>query len=322
MTTQMPRRRSALQELPPTSDNLFLDDSLLDSPNSNLSRSFASPVPSPDEIVIRQRGRRSISLTWSPGQEKTTGKKASPLKTPTKNMSQMVLRSSPRKRLLMNDTKSPVCPKMILEDTKKLRIEEKSVAQINTQTSLATYLKGYTQEQLAMIIQKLVRDNASLEKVIRNELPVPDIKPFEMQLVLLKKNIYRSLPSSRLVKKNDSVSYSRAHLHLTALKKAISDQSTLLSQSQHFDALLDYVLMAWPIVRSTPDWENHSHNAVRRHCFKILAFHCKTCLQQAGELLGEERLGTLASHINDMINDYESMSACLSTLEYLTKVPE
>ncbi|XP_055716117.1 uncharacterized protein LOC129809961 [Phlebotomus papatasi] len=321
MTTQMPRRRSALQELSATSDNLFLDDSLLDSPNSNLSRSFVSPVPSPDEIIIRQRGRRSISLTWSPGQEKTNGKK-SPMKTPTKNMSQMVLRSSPRKRLLMSDGKSPVCPKMILEDTKKLRIEEKSVAQINTQTPLSTYLKGYSQEQLVMIIQKLVRDNDTLEKAIRNELPVPDIKPFESQLIFIKKSIYRSLPSSRLVKKNDSVSYSRAALHLAAFKKAISDQSTILSQSQHFDALLDYILMAWPIVRNTPIWENHSHNAVRRHCFKLLAFHCKASLQQAGEHLGEERLSILASQINEMITDCESMSTCLSTLEYLTKVQE
>uniref|UniRef100_A0A1B0CEQ5 Cut8 n=1 Tax=Lutzomyia longipalpis TaxID=7200 RepID=A0A1B0CEQ5_LUTLO len=305
MTTQMPRRRSVLQELSATSDNLYLDDSLLDSPNSNLSRSFASPVPSPDEIVIRQRGRRSISITWSPGQEKTNGKKASPLKTPTKNMSQMVLRSSPRKRLLMSDGKSSVCPRMIVEDTKKLRIEEKSMAQINTQIPLATYLKGYSQEQLASIIQKLIRDNASLEKAIRSELPVPDIKPFESQLIFIKKSIYRSLPSSRLVKKNDSVAYSRASLHLTAFKKAIADQATLLSQSQHFDALMDYILMAWPIVRSTPIWENHTHNAIRRHCFKLLAFHCKTSLQEAGEHLGEDRLSQLSSQMNEMISECE-----------------
>ncbi|GAB0092504.1 uncharacterized protein DMENIID0001_075000 [Sergentomyia squamirostris] len=321
MTTQMPRRRSALQELSGTSDNLMLDDSLLDSPSSNIS--FVSPVPSPDEIIIRQRGRRSISLTWSPCQEKNnSSKKSSPLKTPTKSHTQMVLRSSPRKRLLMGDGRSPVCPRTILEDTKKLRIEEKSVARRNSQVPLTTYLKGYSQEQLAAIIQKLVQDNPHLERSVRNELPVPDINNFEGQLITIKKNIYRSLPSSRLVKKNDSVSYSRASLHLAALKKAIDDQSTILSQSQHYDALLDYVLMAWTIVRSTPIWENHSHNAIRRYCFKRLALHCRTALQQAGEHLGDDRINQLSSQVNDMITDCESMSDCLTTLEYLTKVAE
>lgn len=202
------RRRSALQELPvvlsPLSISL-LDDSLLD---SNLSRSFASPAPSPDEYIIRQRGRRSISVTWSPPKNlnNNSAKMAnqnsncsspstkfprSPMKTPTKNnpQLQMVLRSSPRKRLLMASeglrpslngmaSLEEVSPRdKLLESTKRLRIAEKSCAQQDTKVPLNIYLRGYSQDQLiAMIMDQLVLNNPALEKKLKEELPVPDIR--------------------------------------------------------------------------------------------------------------------------------------------------
>lgn len=49
-------------------------------------------------------------------------------------------------------------------------------------------------------------------------LPAPDIKPLEDRLSDLKKNIFKSLPNSRLTSKTDSPAYSRAATHLTAFK--------------------------------------------------------------------------------------------------------
>lgn len=209
------RRRSALQELPvvlsPLSISL-LDDSILD---SNLSRSFASPAPSPDEYIIRQRGRRSISVTWSPPKLDTKAANnnnslkminqnnfspackmpRSPMKTPTKNnpQLQMVLRSSPRKRLLMSseglrssmngmasldEKPTEVSPSnKLLESTKRLRIAEKSCAQQDTKVPLSVYLRGYSQEQLIdMIMNQMVLNNPALEKKLKEDLPVPDIR--------------------------------------------------------------------------------------------------------------------------------------------------
>lgn len=75
----------------------------------NLPSSYVSPSPSPDEMVIQQRGRRRLPATWSPDIEQSkqngvsnhdrTPVKASPAK------STIVLRSTPRKRLLLNDPK-------------------------------------------------------------------------------------------------------------------------------------------------------------------------------------------------------------------------
>lgn len=49
-------------------------------------------------------------------------------------------------------------------------------------------------------------------------LPAPDIKPLEEKLNYLKKNIFKSLPNSRLTSKTDSPAYSRAATHVTAFK--------------------------------------------------------------------------------------------------------
>jgi hypothetical protein len=75
----------------------------------NVPSSYVSPSPSPDEMVIQQRGRRRVPATWSPDvdQNKQNGMsirdrtpvKASPAK------STIVLRSTPRKRLLLSDPK-------------------------------------------------------------------------------------------------------------------------------------------------------------------------------------------------------------------------
>lgn len=144
----------------------------------------------------------------------------------------------------------------------------------------------------------------------------------ELQLGHLKKNIFRSLPSSRLVKKNDSVAFARASLHLVAFKTAIVEQLAQLHDSKHYDALLDYVSMAWAYVRSTPIWENHSHNAVRRHCFKNLAYHGKLALQHGGLLLGEERLRNFEGRLKDLQTDCDLLSSCAAHLDYLIKTIE
>lgn len=67
-------------------------------PVLNMLSSAPTPSPSPDELIIQQRGRRKASVTFSPDIKRTPIKiPGSPLK------SNIVLRSTPRKRLLLGD---------------------------------------------------------------------------------------------------------------------------------------------------------------------------------------------------------------------------
>lgn len=107
-------------------------------------------------------------------------------------------------------------------------------------------------------------------------------------------------------------------MHLTAFKKTVVDQSNLLHDSHHWDALLDYTAMAWTYVKATPLWDNHSNNAVRRHCFKVLAWHSSEALKNGGILLGEPRLHDFSVRLNQMAIDYEDIAtACSATLNKL-----
>lgn len=60
---QIPNRRSALAEIPlrmgmlrVSTDDIDDLGTLMDSPINNIPTSYLSPAPSPDELIIRQRG--------------------------------------------------------------------------------------------------------------------------------------------------------------------------------------------------------------------------------------------------------------------------
>lgn len=276
-------------------------------------------------------GRRRVTMNWSPDR-----KTISPLKTPTKNtpnntsLSVMTLRSSPRKRLLTDFShltpeklqsprkiSSPMKNVISCSSAKKLKYEETSVIRNSKNVPLNIALKGLTQEQLISIIQNLVNDEPELEEKIKSNFPAPDLKPMEDQIIQLKKTIYKSLPSTRLISKTDSAAFQRASMHVANFKKTVVDQSRLLHDSQNWDALLDYSIMTWNYVRSMPSWDNYAHNTSRRHCFKVLSWHCLEALRHGGLLLGENRLIDFSSRIKDYSVDCDDINSCLKPLNLI-----
>ncbi|XP_055608057.1 uncharacterized protein LOC129755536 [Uranotaenia lowii] len=333
--TGMPLTQRVLTPLGPVNRRHALNPVLIDSPAANIPDSYLSPRMSPDEAVIQQRGRRRVPIIWSP--EK--GFHMSPQKTPTKCISAMTLRSSPRKRSLLQELSdmtpttssegiNNITPSTSKRNTpskgspngassKKMRLEVGSINRNNKDIPLDLALKGLSQDQLIAIITGMVQTNPKLEESVRNELPMPDIAPMEEQLCYQKKNIFKSLPTTRLVSKTDSPAYARAATHLVAFKKTVIDQSQTLHSSKHWDALLDYVLMAWGYVRGTPQWDNHAHNATRRHCFKILSYHATSALKHGLMALGEERIGRFQQKLKAMAADCEDINDCAVYLSYL-----
>lgn len=203
--------------------------------NSMVEHIYSSR-PSLDELVIRQRGRKKqpAKISWSPVKSpfKTPTKKCSSLHmslmspSPAKKLfnlsSPMKLRSSPRKRILMdassNDATSSSTP--LSTPTKRFKlIEERSMYAGNNDVPIRTLLKGLNQEQLIQIICDMSSRDSKFEAGVRRNLPLPDIRAFESQLSSLRKNINRSSPRSRLLSRTDGAAFSRASPHLTAFKK-------------------------------------------------------------------------------------------------------
>ncbi|KAK6621081.1 hypothetical protein RUM43_011387 [Polyplax serrata] len=310
--------------------------------NVNHSPSFSSPAPSPEELVIQQRGRRRLPVTWSPDIDETkregpVAKDRTPVKsslrdTPIKTS--IVLRSSPRKRLLLNDPKelclsSPEKLMKKISPTKKLR-SEKSVYSLfspnqNTNgsvnlspgpsTPFQSALKGLSQEQLIRVFENVLTKHPHLESEIMEILPAPDIKPLEEKLMYLKKNIFKSLPNSRLTSKTDSPAYSRAATHVVAFKKCVIDQGKTLLESQHWNSVLEYVLLAWSYVKATPLWDNPPHNASRKQCFKSLAAMAISALKKGSWT--DDELEEIYTRFKNCDPTSEDIQACLKQIAVL-----
>ncbi|TDG52828.1 hypothetical protein AWZ03_001061 [Drosophila navojoa] len=304
-----------------------------------------SPLPSPDELIIRQRGRRRFTTTFSPdkvngGVSGNSSSIRSPFqRTPTKNLqltSGMILRSSPRKRLTMGSTPPEPTPMETYSPiklthtkqqlwpgtpiVKKQKMDDRPVAQTNSEVPLPTLLSGLSHQQLIDLImcnikQETAMATQSAEEKIRGQLLTPDISLLEQELHYAKRLIFKSLPTSRLCKKTDAAAYSKAAIHLNEFKRVLQTQAKRLHDSTHWDALVDYVSMAWQCVASTPNWESNSHNAVRRQCFKLLACSCYAAIKHGGMRLGQTRLETLERNLREWSKDYEDVLSCVNALQ-------
>ncbi|RZF40665.1 hypothetical protein LSTR_LSTR012766 [Laodelphax striatellus] len=334
---EIPARLGAMTmtETPVRNNNNNVDNQtalIIDVNHANLPSSFLSPAPSPDELIIQQRGRRRIPVTWSPdidhrkregSQKDTTPVKLNPAAAAASpnSKSTIVLRSTPRKRLLLSEPMDISSPeKRRLQgspNAKKSRLERPPLV---FDGPLDVALKGLSSDQLIKVIQQIVKTHPELEKEVKESLPAPDMRPLEDQLNYLKKNIFKSLPTSRLTSKTDSPAYNRAATHVAAFKKCIMEQARTLADSQQWPSVLEYVTMAWGYVRATPLWDNLPHNAARKTCFKTLAAHCMMALKQApASQLGAEFLDEIHAKLQNFVVDSEDMKSCLKQLEFLKK---
>lgn len=93
-----------------------------------------------------------------------------------------------------------------------------------------------------------------------------------------------------------------------------------LVDSSSWDAIIDYVKIAWGQVRSLPIWDLQAHNNCRRECFKILTVNAKLAIRNGGCKLGIERIKDFKTQILLMSGDFEEIATCKDSLVNLIKV--
>ena len=120
---------------------------------------------------------------------------------------------------------------------------------------------------------------------------------------LLKFLSYSALPNTRLESKTDSMAYSRVAVHLLAFKKELCDQGKGLIEANAWPSVVDHGIMAWNYVmvcsiyifnilyyyiiiclfftlQATPNWDNATHNNIKKQCFKALATNLNLALKR------------------------------------------
>lgn len=326
--------RSALAEIPThlsmfsivdpdgrrTLNNNF-QNTLFHEVERNVPASFLSPSPSPDEMIIRQRGRRRIPVTFSPDIDElkrtrtNVPKEGTPVKQPSSPgpSSSIVLRSTPRKRLLLLDpTETPEQTHQAptKSSPKKIKLDRPLDASIS---EISDSLKACTSNQLITVIQKLLSKRPELEQDLKDIIPKPDLRPLEVHLMYLKRNISKAIPINRLCSKTDAIAYHRAAAHLVNFKKTVTDHGRRFVESKQWDVVMDYVIMAWKLVHLIPVFDNPSHNLPRRQCFKFLASQCLSALKYGN--FSSEQLSFFQTKMKNFVTDSDEIKPVLSQLE-------
>jgi len=294
---------------------------------------------SPDEAAIQARGRRSIPLTYSPDINHTPLRQQmqrAKLAALSQGNGRLLLpcgregiRTSPRKRLTLNDTPPPSAslpspslgqlfqpsPKelgKISPLTKKLKLDP-SV----TGNSPEIAMKGLNQQQLTDLLSSLLSRHPELREEVGQLIPAPDLEPLEERLNYLKRNIYKALPSTRLESKTDSLAFNRVSTHLATFKKCVLEQLKPLLEAEQWAAVVDYSVLAWGYVKATPVWENPSHNNTRKSCFRSLAAASMTALRRAN--FSPEQLPSIKTKLAKLQADSEEIVVCLKYIEDMAK---
>ena len=278
-------------------------------PSFSADSSFEEFGPSPDEMIITARGRRALPLTFSPDVHSTpprgigaNPRSMSKLARPNTGIARLLLptRTSPRKRLTLSDSPPNSSSSSVVTNTpspdpkfgkrspntkkSRLVLEEFSTGDSGdrpqTALSTPTVLKGLSRKQLMDVLKELLDKRPELEEDVRQSLPLPDLSVFEERLNYLKRNISRALPNTRLESKTDSMAYSRVAVHLLAFKKELSDQGKRLIEANAWSSVVNHGIMAWNYVEATPNWDNATHNNIKKQCFKALASNLNLALKR------------------------------------------
>ncbi|OXU26963.1 hypothetical protein TSAR_008450, partial [Trichomalopsis sarcophagae] len=319
----VPRRRSArtaLAMIPDsTSTNISPVNTAVAAEANPTTRRYSmeswNSAPSPDELVIQKRGRRK-SIVWSPDIDSVKRESLfsafrvlncrdrTPVKSPTKNHSNITLRSTPRRRLLQGDDVEMGSPEKKERQTKPFT------------GNLANGLRGLSHEQLVKMIMDLVllqedkglSQNDLLRDIILKKMPVADIQPLREKLTSLRQNIYASLVSSNI----DESDYSRAYVHLDNFQKALRDQGHNLVESQHWTAVIQYVFAAWAITKDLPEWKNQGMHSTTQKCYKHLTEFCLQALRNG--TFTPTTLNIYKEKLRTMLEDFSDIKICIQYL--------
>jgi len=67
-------------------------------------------------------------------------------------------------------------------------------------------------------------------------------------------------------------------VHLLLLQKFCTEQLRMLVSFSCWDAVIQYVVIAWKYVHQLPNWDDAAHNKTKLSCFQYLAAQCLSAI--------------------------------------------
>ncbi|XP_022658313.1 uncharacterized protein LOC111265278 [Varroa jacobsoni] len=292
-------RRAVLTPLSPL-DVTPLYDGISNMLNLERMESHPSAV-SPDEEVIRLRGRRSFEPHSPINIARYSSQNISPMKK-VKSPAKVLQFRSPRKRLQM-DLVDGVggTPRGPSSPAKRFRV---SLHGLDERASdPVAQLHSLNKGQLRGLLQRALSEEA-VRAQLAPHMPAPDLTRMEAKLQQRLRAVqvaqggagrHHSQPSPPTFSK-------RLHPVLDEFRTKITSHVEGLLKGEQWTGGVEYVLLAWPYVRQLPEWREQVQNRTRLACFKLLAGLLATCLPRCSNLTDAHK-ETLARRISAMKPD-------------------
>ncbi|KAK2158438.1 hypothetical protein LSH36_170g01007 [Paralvinella palmiformis] len=262
---------------------------------------------SPEEEIIFQRSHRRRSLPGTSSRHRLQYDTNFLQIMPPKDRRLSYLS---QKRRLSSPAKLP-SPKK-----KCIRQSGSPVSKTVSPVLFHTKLHAFNTSQLVGVVDALVQCHPEVDQVVRKLITVPDLQTLCDKLACLKHNIYRSLPTVRFGSSRDASCYRRAKVHLSTFKKACLEEGKLLLLSQDWNLLILYVLSAWKYVHGLPDWDDASHNAIKKQCFQTLAAQCMVAIKR--KPFDSSSLEDLRKRLQKAVQCSKEIEPCLRYVEKLS----
>ncbi|XP_003746093.2 uncharacterized protein LOC100897785 [Galendromus occidentalis] len=258
----------------------------------NLQRMSLEPQGlSPEEEILRLRGRRSFEVHAPINIARYTLSPTKKVKSPAKALQFR----SPRKRPQTDDASPSKASGSPSKPAKRCRL----LTKLKDETDPTTALRSLNKDQLLSLLSRAMTDE-EVRAQVSSQIPVPDLQRMEGKLQQRLKIVLSCTGGKQQL--SPSVSYKKMHPSLDAFKLKVTSHTESLLRGEQWSAGLEYVLLAWPYVRQLPEWRDNIQNRTRLQCFKILAGLLATCLPLCTNLTDAHK-EVLARRLNAMKPD-------------------
>ena len=161
---------------------------------------------SPDELVIRSRGRRVLPTTFSP-------------ERPAWQAVRRKIDFQQESDLGPGPVQVQLEPQEVQFTTGEVELDqEKMKTRKSYSTAALTRAAALSKQQLVSLLGSLTSDQPELQARLEALLPQPDLTPALTNLHNLRKNIYIAMPASRLAAMSDSGAFNWVKDHLQAFR--------------------------------------------------------------------------------------------------------
>ncbi|CAG8533389.1 3288_t:CDS:2 [Acaulospora morrowiae] len=192
----------------------------------------------------------------------------------------------------MSESKSPPCSPRLNGHTHEMEATVKRAKLSNEKEfPLSKLLGTLDKPQLLSLINNLIDAHPNLQSEIASNIPRPTIQSVTRILEGMEKKYLDSFPYTKWGSSKDDYSFNRVKPAIMELQGAIMDYADHFTSPEEFPTVtFAFLHLATTITHRLPEWDNSSHNELKRDIYLKLADYWKKAIHEASSKLRDGKI--------------------------------